>query len=236
MNKKRIMEDNRFFKYIWRFNAIILMITGILAIGVLLFGGYQIYSETTQQRNIRNIVNIQGDTEVKEKWQLAYLSSIDGTPFVRIPLTSDQSYAQSYYSKSASSVRNYLFINTKNNEKYWLFKSNQFLVADSEFLTEQDYGDANRTIRAILYKVVKADTDKDSRLTSKDIQTIGLSMPNGKAYTEILQGVDVFIGHKLLDKNTLLLVYQKKGIAYSANVSLADFTLSNEEALPDISP
>jgi len=230
------MEENRFFKYIWRFNAIVLLIAGLLAIGVLAFGGYKIYSETTRERNTRNIVNIQEGTEVEEKWQLGYLSKIQGTPYVMIPLNSDQSYAQSYYSKSSSSARNYLFINSQDNEKHWLFNTNKYLVADSEFLTEHDYGAEDRKIRAILYKVVKSDTDKDKRLTSKDIKSIGISMPNGKGYKEILQGVDVFVGHRLLDENTLLIVYQKKGVGYSANVSLSGFSLSNEEELPNVSP
>jgi hypothetical protein len=202
------------------------MIAGLLAIGVLAFGEYNIYSETTRDRNIRNIVNVQEGAEVEEKWQLGYLSKVQGTPYVMIPLNSDQSYAQSYYSKSSSSVRNYLFINSQDNEKHWLFNTNKYLVEDSEFLTEHDYGDEDRRIRAILYKVVKSDTDEDRRLTSKDLKTIGISMPNGKDYKEILQGVDVFVGHRLLDENTLLIVYQKKGIGYSANVSLSGFALN----------
>ncbi|SMC95479.1 hypothetical protein SAMN02746065_11715 [Desulfocicer vacuolatum DSM 3385] len=230
------MEENRFFKYIWRFNAIVLMIAGLLAIGVLTFGGYKIYLETTRERNTKNIVNIQEGGEIEEEWQLGYLSKIEGTPYVMIPLNSDQSYSQSYYSKSSSSARNYLFINSQNNEKHWLFNTNKYLVVDSEFLTERDYGDEKRKIRAILYKVVKNDTDKDKRLTGKDIKAIGISMPNGKGYKEVLQDVDLFIGHQLIDKNTLLIVYQKKGVGYSANVLLSGFVLTNEAELPDINP
>ena len=34
------MEENRFFKFVWRFNGLALMIAGILAIGLLLVAGF----------------------------------------------------------------------------------------------------------------------------------------------------------------------------------------------------
>lgn len=44
------------------------------------------------------------------------------------------------------------------------------------------------------------------------------------------------IGHRLVDENTLLVVYQKQGIGYSANVSLSEFELTNEAELSKVGP
>lgn len=228
------MEDNTFFKNIWRINGIIIMVAGILAICVLAFAGYQIISETTRDRNTRNIVNIQGESDIKEKWQLGYMSEIKGSPYVMIPLNSDQNYAQSYYSKSSSSIRNYLFINSQTNEKHWLFNTNQYLVVDSDVLLEGDCESKENASIAILYRVVKTDTNDDKRLTNQDKLTIGMSLPDGKGYKDILDGVDVFVGHRLLDEKALLIVYQKNGTGYSSNVNLSDFVVSNEEELPKV--
>ncbi len=41
-------------------------------------------------------------------------------------------------------------------------------------------------VRAILYRIVKADTNGDERLPHEDMQSIGLSSPDGKGYKEIL--------------------------------------------------
>lgn len=57
-------------------------------------------------------------------------------------------------------------------------------------------------------------------------------MPNGKGYTEILRDIDLFIGRRLIDKDTLLIVFQRKGVGYSANVNLDDFIISDEAELP----
>jgi len=230
------MKESKFFKFVWRLNGLILMIAGVLTIGVLVFAGYKIITDITRERNTHNIVNVQDEDDIKEKWQLGNMSDIEGGPWIMIPLNSNQSYAQSYYSKSSSSVRNYLFINSLNNEKHWLFNTNDYLIADTELLSENEYGSSERDILAILYKVIKSDSDSDNRLTNKDLQTISISLPNGMGYKEILNGVDNFIGKKIVDKKTLLILFQKEGLGYSANVNLTEFTVSNKTELPKVHP
>jgi hypothetical protein len=51
------MEENRFFKFVWRFNAITFMVAGLLAIGVIFFTGYNIFRETTREKTTRNNTN-----------------------------------------------------------------------------------------------------------------------------------------------------------------------------------
>ena len=230
------MEESKFFKYVWRINGLILLVAGILAIGVLAFVGYKIYLETTRERGTRNIVNIQKESEMEEEWRLGYMSEIQGTPYVMVPLNSDQSYDQSYYSKSTSSARNYLFIKSTNNEQHWLLGNSEYLITDTDMLSEHGYGKEERSIRAILYQVVTEDTNEDGRLTSKDLKTISISHSDGREYKELIQGIDHFVGHRTVDENTLLIVYQKKGVGYSANISLSDLVISNEQELPRVSP
>ncbi len=91
------MEESKFFKFVWRFNSLILMVAGVLAIGVLSFAGYKIIKDVTRERSTLNIVNFQEENTEKENWQFGHLSIIQGSPYVMIPLKSDQSYAQSYY-------------------------------------------------------------------------------------------------------------------------------------------
>lgn len=228
------MEENQFYKFVWRFNAIVLMVAGILAIGVLLFSGYHILQDITRERDTRNIVNVSEDQPIDEKWELGRLYKIEGTSYIMVPLTSDQSYAQSYYSKSSNSVRNYLFIDTQNNHQEWLFETNENLVADIDFLSEKNYNDKALKVRAILYTVVDKDTNKDKRLTNKDETTIAVSLPNGLGYKEILKGIDFLVGHQVLDEKSMLLVYQKGGIGYTANLSFIDLSISNETQIPPI--
>jgi heme/copper-type cytochrome/quinol oxidase subunit 2 len=212
------MEENKFFKFVWRFNGVVFMITAVLAIGVLSFAGYRMYQEVTRERATRNIVNVAEDSPIKETWQLGHLQNISGTSYVIIPLYSDQNYAQSYFSKSAQSTRNVLFINIKTNQKKWLFDTNNYLIINEEHLSEKEFDHRDRNIRAILYSVVKKDTNGDKRLTNDDKIDVALTTPSGDNYKELLNGIDHLVGYRLLDKDTMFMVFQKQGIGYSASV------------------
>ena len=165
------------------------MIAAILAIGVLSFAGYRIYQDVTRERATRNIVNVAEESPIKEKWQLGHLQNVSGTPYVIIPLYSDQSYAQSYFSKSAESTRNVLLINVRTKQKKWLFDTNNYLIINEELLSEKEFDHRERNIRAILYSVVKRDTNGDKRLTNDDKIDVALTTPSGERYW----GSDLFI-------------------------------------------
>ena len=228
------MEDNRFFKFAWRFNAIIFMLAGILAIGVLVFTGYQIFREATRERTTRNIVNVDKNQSIDEKCELGRQYKIEGTSFIMIPLISDQSYAMASYSKSSHSARNYLFIDIQNNDKKWLFQTNAHLIADIDFLTENENEEEARRVLAILYRIISKDKNGDKRLTDVDGISIAISRPSGHGYKEIINDVDRFVGHHVINKGSMLLIFQKDGRGYTANLSLTDFSVSNEAELPKI--
>ena len=228
------MEENKFFKTVWRLNSLLFALAGLLGILIMLFAGYQIVKDTFRDRNVRNIVNVAEDQDVKEKWSLGNMNAIAGTDIVTIPLNSDQSYSQSYYSKSGYSVRNYLFIDTKTNEKYWLLQTNKYLLPELNIISEKSYSDPDYKAEAILFEVIKHDTNKDERLTTKDKITIALSLPSGKKYEEVLNDIDFFVGHTMVDSETIMLIYQIDNVGYSAYVSLIDFSLSNKSKLPNI--
>lgn len=229
------MEDNSFFRFVWRINGLVIMVGGLMAIVVLAFSGYKIAKDITRERGVRNIVNVKEEKNVQEKWQLGNLSKVQGSPYVMISLNSDQSYAQSYYSKALSSVRNYLFINSSSNEKHWLLETNQYLITNATFLlSEKEDCSKPKNVIAILYKIVKDDTNNDGRLTGDDLQTIGLSLPTGQGYKEVINGIDQFIGYSLVDEGSVLVVFQRNGVGFSAHISLSDFTVLNETELPKV--
>jgi hypothetical protein len=227
-------ENNKFFRFVWRFNGIILMITGLLAMGVLGFAGYGILQDITRERDVRNIVNVAENDRAREKWRLGQLEKIGNSPSIMIPLYSDQSYAQSYYGKSARSIRNILFINTKTSQKRWFLGTNDYLIANHEPVPERGYGQKEGPVKAILFSIVKKDTNGDKRLTTEDSVNVILSTPDGSYSKEILNDIDFVLGKTMLNNDTLLIVYQKKGNGYSANASLSDFSISNQAELPKI--
>lgn len=230
------MEENRFFKFVWRFNGLALMIAGILAIGLLLVAGFIMIKEMSRNDIPTNIINVQQETNSTEILELGHLRSIQGSSCVVVSLTSEpkgqsKSFGSSY---SSSSVKNYLFINNKNNTQSWLFKDNKFLIHSMSFLPEDEYNKNDQDVEAILYRIVKDDSNNDKSLSRRDLQTIALSLPDGTKYREVIDGIDNFIGQKLIEKDILLIMYQKKGIGFFTKINIKTLSVSKEVELSKV--
>lgn len=228
------MTENRFFTFVWRFNGIAIMVSALVVIVVGGVLGVMMYRDVTRERSVRNIVNVEGTTNVSEKLRLGQSSPIEGTSYLMARLISDQAYSQSYYDKSSYSLRNFLFVDTKGPGSHWLFDTNEYLIINDNFIAEWAEPQKQKPVRAILYLVVKTDTNHDKRLTDKDTKTIGLSSPDGANYKEIITDVDVLVGHHLIDKDFLIILYQKQGTGYSARVALSNFSVVTQVELPKI--
>ncbi len=151
-----------------------------------------------------------------------------------IALQSDQSYGQAYYSKSSLSIRNYLFINSINNEKRWLLNSNEYLISDTDLLQNASDSENSKTVKAILYQVIKRDTNGDKRLTAKDKLSLGISSVNGENYKEVIKMLDSFLGYRVIDENRALIVYQRGESGYSARLNLTTMSIESETEIPKI--
>lgn len=230
------MEENKVFKNIWRFNAIVIMLVGVVGFALSLFACIMIYKDMTRDRSVRNVVNIEDTTERKDVWLLGNITNIKGSGFIMIPLHSEQNYAMGSYSKSASSTRNYLFINTENDDKHWLFGTNDYLITQISQLPYTRYDEQGSDAKAILYYVVKSDTNNDKVLNSSDSLTVAISKPNGKNYVELLKDIDFVNGYETISDSTAILVFQRNNVGYSAYIDLDELTISEEEKLPIVQP
>ena len=227
------MEENKFFKLVWRFNGLIISVAGILAVGLLAFATYKLFQDVTRERTTRNIVNIEENAEIKENWKLGQFSEINDGKILMLPLNSDQSFDRAYFSKSSNSTRNYLFINTDTSKEKWLFNHTDYLIERSDRLRLGDYN-SKEPIVAILYQLVKLDSDHDNRLSAADLTTIAITNPDGSAYEELIKEVELIVDHTLLNKNELFLIYQKAGVSYSAVLNLNSRELTKNHQLPKV--
>ena len=227
------MEENKFFKLIWRFNGLVISVAGVLAIGVLLFAAYKLFQDVTRERTTRSIVNIEENSEIKENWRLGQFSEINDNKILMIPLHSDQSFDRAYFSKSSNSTRNYLFINTETSQEKWLFDHTNYLIERSDKLRRGDYN-SKEPIIAILYQLVKLDSDHDNRLSSADLTTIAITNPDGSGYKELIKEVELVVDHTLLNEKELFLIYQKSGVSYSAILNLENMELTKTRVLSKV--
>jgi len=227
------MEENKFFRLVWRFNGLVISIAGVLAVGVLLFVGYKLFQDVTRDRTTRNIVNVEKNSDINESWRLGQLSSVDGNKTLMVSLHSDQSYSRAYFSKSSNSIRNYLFIDTETSNKKWLFAHSDYLIERSDILRLGDYNSKEPAV-AILYQLVKLDSDHDNRLSADDLTTISITNPDGSGYEELIKDVELIVDHRLLNKNELFILYQKDGLSYSTVLNIQSRELSENSQIPKV--
>ena len=227
------MEENKFFKLVWRFNGLVISVAGVLAVALLVFATYKLFQDVTRERTTRNIVNIEENADIKESWKFGQFSEINDGKMLMIPLHSDQSFDRAYFSKSSNSTRNYLFINTETSEEKWLFNHTDYLIERSDRLSLGDYN-SKEPIVAILYQLVKLDSDHDSRLSAGDLTTIAITKPDGSDYKELITEVELIVDHTLLNKSELFLIYQKAGVSYSTVVNLDSHKLTKNHQLPKV--
>jgi hypothetical protein len=227
------MEENRFFKLVWRFNGLIISIVGVLGVGALLFATYKVFQDVTRDRSVTNIVEVEGSEAAQAGWRLGQIGNIHGADYIMVPLHSDQSFSRAYFSKSSISIRNYLFINTATFESKWLFEHSNYLIERSDRLRFGGY-DSKQSVSAILYQIVKIDSDQNNLLTKEDHITIAVTDPNGMEYREILNDIESLIDHTLIDKHTLFLVYEKDAASYSAAFDLDKKVFTYNKRVPNV--
>jgi hypothetical protein len=127
--------ESRFFRYVWRFNA--LAIAGA-AVGVILLSVYtavSLFGEATRTRRVTQVVNVGEQEKISEEFSLGSAVAIAGSPYVRVPLYRGQIYPGSFYPKrSDQNVVNYLFLNTSTNQSKWLLERAGQLIVESQIL------------------------------------------------------------------------------------------------------
>jgi hypothetical protein len=194
---------------------------------------YQIFKDLTRGRNTQNIVNVEQNSDVEENWRFGSFIELAGHSSIMVPLNSDQSFTRGYFSKSSNSTRNYLFVNTQTLDRKWLFNHTDYLIEQARRLSVKEYN-SEEPVLAILYSLVKLDSNEDNRLTASDLTTVAISKPDGSGYVEVLNDIEKVIDTTLLSDKELFFMYQANGISYSAVLDLKTFSISNQKKLPKV--
>jgi hypothetical protein len=159
-------SESRFFKYVWRFNA--LAIAGA-AIGVILLGS--IAGFTLFKRGNADPPGHQGrqrwsaEDKSREEFSLG-LGRCDRRYLLcpRCPLSRAILSAVVLSEASDQNVVNYLFLNTSTNESRWLFERVGQLIVEVQILFNKVKvrADEARTGVGVFYVVIDEDSNGDN--------------------------------------------------------------------------
>lgn len=235
------MEENRFFRIVWRVNGIAIMLLLLIVMGI---AAYSLIKEMFPSHPPAVITNVAEDPQGQEKWTLGIPEEIEGTSFIYIPLVSEKenislpvitgarkslhSYGGGYFSPT----RNLLFVDKQTREMRWLFKDNRQLITNINMLSALRRNEKDRKVDVMLYHVIGKDTNGDKKLGSDDLADIAISFPDGTRYKEVLQSVERIYGAMSLGSQEALVLYQSSGKGYASTIRLKDLSVIETNEMP----
>ncbi len=227
------MELTRYERIVWKLNALIILVAGSMALFVLAVAGFRLLQDLLRTRHVSSVVNITPETRAAERLMLGQFSRIEGTDWLSAPLNGAQEFNQSYYEKSGSSVRNYLFFNANSKKSHWLINGNSSLVtADYSLFSAPSAAYGNRTTVAHLYVVVNRDSNGDSRLSSADQLTVLFAPVGATTPLESLSLSGDILGVTQISPEEALVTYRSGGDYFVTSLSVATGKVISKTQLP----
>lgn len=210
-------------------NGSLLLLACVGAILVCTIVGYKLLKDVFRTRQVHDIVNVDQNTKKEEYLRLGYFHSLKGTDLILIPLTSEQKYDASYYSKSAySRARNYLVFNSRNKESYWIWKTNSFLVLQDTKIHDQVNEEKTR---GLVFEFVENDTNSNGVLDDNDQKSIQYFDLSSKKSIPVINQVDRSIGVQQTGDDEVLFFYSRAGKSYFRSLTVSSLSLSDEKEI-----
>jgi len=231
------MKTTRFFRFLWRINGVLIFLAALLAIVVLGYIAIQFldFGKVEPEQAVQVDAVQEPDTEPPT---LGTFQQVDGHPWLRAELTFGDRYRYSKFSSGGSySTRNFIFFNPDTAEARWLFSNDQQLIVESSQLLESIPGNNADTYNsraiAFCYQTIEKDTNGDKQLTPADKISLTYSRPDGRDYTNVIDGIDrVLSTSTIAEGKKHMVVYEVGGKWLTAVVSLTDFKIENTGELP----
>ncbi len=223
------MNLEKYDKFVWRINGSLILLACICAILVCTLVGYKLSREVFGTRQVRELVNVSQNTKKEEYLRLGHFQSLKGTDLILIPLTSEQKYEVSYYSKSAySRARNYLVFNSNNKDSYWIWESNAFLILEDTKIHNQIEEEKTQKTRGLVFQFVDEDSNEDAVLDDKDKKSVQYFDLSSRKSVPVISQVERSIGVQQTGDDEVLFFYSRSGKSYFKNLTVSSLSLSNE--------
>jgi hypothetical protein len=243
-------EENRFFRFVWRLDVVLLALAGLLAI--VLLGALAVSNlfgprfEPAPEGNFRPVPK---GAEQNYTYRLEDQADVDSLPHEKMLALRRWKGAPETYGlakeyerdiRSASSVFtdavNLLAIDTSNGTSRWLFDGYARSILSQEIIYSGGPPPPQATSSAAVASVIRsidADTNRDGEFDEKDIQSLYFYRPGDKRAIRFFTA-DYILSEKETDDGDFLVVYEKGSAAFAVTYHVPDFKLKSRLQLPDV--
>jgi len=250
-----VQEENKFFRFLWRVDAILLALAGIgvaiLVIVILLAWLLRPRYEPNPEGHFRPVPKNAEQNYTYRLEDQAYGAALPHQKMLALRRWkgAPASYGLEERAVVPSSTYSYadavnlLVIDTATGASRWLFKGYKRLVVSQDAI----YGggqqwpvpatgraDQKPPIALVIHSV-DADTNGDGEIDSKDIQSLYFFRPNDPRAIKFF-AADYILSKGETDAGDYLVVYEKGRSAFAATFHIPDFKLKFLKRLPDVPP
>ena len=237
------MEQNKFFRIVWRFNALLLALGGIL---IVVMVGWNLFSPSWSELTPEgHFAPVPKEAERADTYRI--------TP-LQIALAQESIFALGRWNGppkeyglqdtvrrpfAVSSLDNHnavnlLAIDGQNGTSHWLFDGYRRAVISEDAITKatSDKGVSNQI--GLVVRTADTDTNADGQLTDKDRQSLYFYRPGMRSAAKFFEA-DYIISRGQSDDANYLVVYERGRSAIAATFTLPDFKLKSENPIPAVS-
>jgi hypothetical protein len=208
-------EDNRFFRTLWRFNALAIAVAATICSVAAFVALFILLGEITRNRDVYQSIRTDPAPVITDVTRLGSPERVQGTDFIVYPAMREQtSQGAPYFKKdSQGNEVNRFFVNRTTGAGQWLFSGNQNLILSSQWLFAVEPANSSNDklqTSAAVYAVVEKDTNKDLVLNAKDSSSVAISNFDGTGYAVLVADVDDVQSIQQISATMLIVSYTKQ--------------------------
>lgn len=218
------MDNNKFFKLVWRANALLILGAALLAFIVLLFA-------ITDWR-VTNLPPIAADlpveaSEMDYELRLRSLNTknVDGFAYFEVSAGETNLNKFSSYSYSHRQTRNLLVFNLETNETRWVFPTSRQEIqynASIQVRERNEFGESVLVTRGFLLTVA---TRNSEGAVTTDVWVMSVS---GEDVRKVLSGVAGRVDLKLYADNDIKTIVETDGKIDMYSMDVSTLTLGDK--------
>ncbi len=248
-------DENRFFRFVWRFNALALAVVVLFALGIAGYDAWRRYHYHDADNPVGGFTPVPKIAEKDATYRLDTYSGFSlmvGEKKERLlSLKRWEGPPESYGLAMSMTVQmdspagmvglgavNLLVIDGATGKSHWMFSGYKRLILSAVLLYEDEQPalafqnrDATPAAGAIL-RIIDKDTNGDGKLTPDDRLSLYVYLP-GSQPVEFLSA-DTIVSMDHIGKDKFLIVYENGKSAFAATYDSTIFKLISREQLPNV--
>jgi len=202
------MENNRFFKFLWRANAVFIFGAALIAIfSALIFTVFVISEFRSYDAAPPPIVDDKMETNIEDNLSIRIPYSPETVgQYTYFELRAGEDTLGKLSSYSKSQIRNLAIFDLEANETKWVFEGSQQEIEKYERITKSVKSDTGKSTRLTVGFLLTVATSRSDKSVNRDIWAMS---PNGSGLQKIIPNVSGKIDTQTYGNNETRIIIEK---------------------------